>query len=101
MAVIPLPELSQTIRIMSPQTLFFGLFFGVGGGMLLLIIFFAVLYWRYGRSGRIRLGAGGPGDLDDDQRLLEQEAAAMEQLDQPQQEAYYRAKGNHFNRNSD
>ena len=38
MAVIPLSELNQTITIMSPQTLFYGLFFGLGGGMLLFII---------------------------------------------------------------
>jgi hypothetical protein len=100
MAVIPLSELNQTITIMSPQTLFFGLFFGLGGGILLFIVLSAILLWRYGRSGRIRLGAGGPGDFDDEQRSLEEEAAMMEQLDQSQQEAYYRAKGI-FNRNID
>lgn len=101
MAVIPPSESNQTITIMSPQTLFYGLFFGLGGGMLLFIILSTILYWQHGRSGRIRLGVGGPGDLDDEQRLLEEEAAMMEQLDQSQQEAYYRAKGSHFNRNSD
>ena len=101
MAVIPLSELNQTITIMSPQHMFLGLFFGLGGSMLLFIIVSTILYWRYGHLGRIRLGAGGPGDLDDEQRLLEEEAAMMEQLDQSQQEAYYRAKGNHFDRISD
>jgi hypothetical protein len=78
---------------MSPRSLFYGLFFGLGGGMVFLIIFMASVYSRYIRSGRIRLGASGPGDLDDEQRLLEEEQAAMEQLDQAQQDAYYRAKG--------
>lgn len=93
MAVLPIPESNQTITIMSPESLFFGLFFGLGGGLFLLIIFSAIIYWRYLRSGRIRLGAGGPGELDDEQRLLEEEEAAMNQLDLSQQEAYYRAKG--------
>src|SRR5271169_728928 len=93
MAVLPIPDSNQTITIMSPESLFFGLFFGLGGGLFLLIIFSAIIYWRYLRSGRIRLGAGGPGELDDEQRLLEEEAAAMNQLDLSQQEAYYRAKG--------
>jgi hypothetical protein len=31
--------------------------------------------------------------LDDEQRLLEEETAAMDQLDTAQQEAYFRAKG--------
>src|SRR5436190_449559 len=93
MAVIPLSEVNQTIRIMSPQSLFLGLFFGLGGGMLLFIIFSAFIYWRWGYSGRISLGAGGPGDLDDEQRLLEAEETAMEQMDQSQLDAYYRAKG--------
>ena len=48
MAVIPLSELNQTITIMSPQSLFFGLFFGLGGGILLFIVLSAILYWRYG-----------------------------------------------------
>ena len=61
--------------------------------MVFLIIFMALIYCRYVRLGRIRLGAGGPGDLDDEQRLLEEEQAAMQQLDVAQQEAYYRAKG--------
>jgi len=79
--------------MMSAQGLFFGLFFGLGGGMLFLIIFTALIYWRLLRTGRIRLGAGGPGELDDEQRLLEEEQAAMEYLDPSQQDAYYRAKG--------
>jgi len=93
MAVIPLSDSDVRFTGMSVQGLFYGLFFGLGGGMLFLIIFVALIYCRYIRSGRIRLGAGGPGDLDDEQRLLEEEQAAMEQLDLAQQEAYYRAKG--------
>src|SRR5271169_4028993 len=93
MAVLPIPESNQIITMISPESLFFGLFFGLGGGLFLLIIFSAIIYWSYQRSGRIRLGAGGPGELDDEQRLLEDEAAAMERLDLSQQEAYYRAKG--------
>jgi hypothetical protein len=93
MAVIPLSDSDVRFTGMSVQGLFYGLFFGLGGGMLFLIIFVALIYCRYIRSGRIRLGTGGPGDLDDEQRLLEEEQAAMEQLDLAQQEAYYRAKG--------
>jgi hypothetical protein len=78
---------------MSPQSVFYGLFFGLGGGLIFLIVCTAFIICRYARSGRIRLGAGGPGDLDDEQRLLEEEQAAMGQLDQTQQEAYFRAKG--------
>lgn len=93
MAVIPLSDGDLRFTGMSAQGLFYGLFFGLGGGMVFLLIFMALIYCRFVRSGRIRLGAGGPGDLDDEQRLLEEEQAAMEQLDLAQQEAYYRAKG--------
>jgi hypothetical protein len=93
MAVIPLSDGDVRITGVSAQGLFYGLFFGLGGGMVFLLIFVALIYCRFVRSGRIRLGAGGPGDLDDEQRLLEEEQAAMEQLDLAQQEAYYRAKG--------
>src|SRR5271169_1480983 len=96
MAVLPIPESNQIITMISPESLFFGLFFGLGGGLFLLIIFSAIIYWSYQRLGRIRLGAGGPGELDDEQRLLEEEQAAMEDLDPSQQEAYYRAKGFSF-----
>jgi hypothetical protein len=93
MAVLPHSGLNTTAGVTSPQTLFYGLFFGLGGGILLLFLFIVLTYWRYVRSGRIRLGAGGPGDLDDEQRLLEEEHAAMDELDVSQQEAYFRAKG--------
>ena len=97
MAVIHLSDGDERFIVMSPQGLFYGLFFGVGGGMVFAIIFMGLIYCRYIRSGRIRLGAGAPGDLDDEQRLLEEEQAAMEQLDPAQQEAYYRAKGTNTN----
>jgi hypothetical protein len=93
MAVIRFTDSEPPLRIMSPQSLFYGLFFGLGGGILFLVIFVGLVYWRCARSGRIRLGSGAPGQLDDEQRLLEDERAAMEQLDPNQQEAYYRAKG--------
>jgi len=93
MPVIPLSKSGPTVLIMDAQSLFYGLFFGLGGGMLFLIFVSALLYCQYTRGGRIRLGAGGPGDLDDEQRLLEEENAAMEHLDPSQQETYYRAKG--------
>ena len=93
MAVISWPEPNSTMSTKSAQGLFYGLFFGVGGGMLFFIIFMAVIYWRYGYLGRIRLGAIGPGELDDEQRLLEEETAGLQHLDPSQQEAYYGAKG--------
>jgi hypothetical protein len=93
MALVQIPSSDQTITIMPAERLFYALFFGLGGGMLFLIICMGLIYWQCIHSGRIRLGAGGPGDLDDEQRLLEEEQAAMEQLDQSQQDAYYRAKG--------
>lgn len=78
---------------MSSGNVFYGLFFGLGGGTLFLIIFILLIFWRCIRSGRIRLGAGGPGDFDDEQRMLEEEQAAMQRLDPAQQQVYYRAKG--------
>jgi hypothetical protein len=96
MAVIRLTGAEPPLRIMSPQSLFYGLFFGLGGGILLFAIVIGLIYWRITRSGRIRLGSGAPGELDDEQRLLEEERSAMEQLDPSQQEAYYRAKGDYI-----
>jgi hypothetical protein len=92
MAVVP--ETDGTVRIMSSSSLFVGLFFGLGGGLVFITLFvLCLIYWRYVRLGRIRLGSGGPGDLDDEQRFLEEERAAMEQFDVSQQDAYYRARG--------
>jgi hypothetical protein len=93
MAIVPIPGASEKMSTMSARSLFYALFFGLSGGMLFMIIFLGVIYWRCIRSGRIRLGAGGPGEFDDEQRLLEEEQAAMQNLDPAQQEAYYRAKG--------
>lgn len=87
------PKESSLETMSSAQTLFYGLFFGLGGGILFLFVFFAVVYWQFVRSGRIRLGAGAPGEFDDEQRLLEEEQAGLGQLDPSQQNAYYRAKG--------
>lgn len=78
---------------MPARDLFYALLFGLGGGVLFIIIFIGLVYWRCVRSGGIRLGAGGPGELDDEQRLFEEEQAAMQNLDPARQEAYYRAKG--------
>ena len=93
MAVVLLSDLDQPATIMSGRALFLGLFFGLGGGMLLLIIFAGLISWRLVRTGRIRLGVGGPGEFDDEERLFEEEASAIQQMDPSQQEAYYRAKG--------
>jgi len=77
----------------SSNALFYGLFFGLSGGILCVVLVTALIYSRCIRTGMIRLGAGGPGELDDEQRRLEEEQAAMPQFDPVQQEAYYRAKG--------
>jgi hypothetical protein len=97
MAALPCLGPKETLQGMSSaQTLFYGLFFGLGGGMLFLFVFLAVVYWQCVRSGRIRLGAGAPGELDDEQRILEEEQAGLSQLDFSQQNAYFRAKGIFF-----
>jgi hypothetical protein len=93
MPVLPFMD-DKRFRIMGSDTaLFYGLFFGLCGGALCFAVITALLYWRCLRTGMIRLGAGGPGELDDEQRLLEEEQAAMTHFDPVQQEAYYRAKG--------
>ena len=78
---------------MSSQSLFYGLLFGLGGGFLTLFLCLILIYIRFIRTGRIRLGSGAPGELDDEQGFLEEEEAAMSQFDPGQQETYFRAKG--------
>ena len=76
----------------SPAALVVGLLTGFGA-MLLIIALVLVIYFRFVRTGRIRLtGYYSPGALDDEAQIAEDEIRGVETLDDYQREQYYRAK---------
>lgn len=66
-------------------------FGSAGAAVLVLAIFF---FFRYTNRGRILLDRlGRPGEFDDEQAFLREEAAALENMDELQRMEYQRAKG--------
>lgn len=66
--------------------------FGSAGiAVLVLAIFF---FFKYTNRGRILLDRiGRPGEFDDEQAFIKEEAEALEQMDEMQKAEYMRAKG--------
>lgn len=68
-----------------------GLTLGILAGVILLVII--AVYWiGPGRLGRIVLRNGVPGEYDDLEQLLRDEAQLIDTLDESAQHSYYRAK---------
>lgn len=70
-----------------------GLVSSFGSAILIAIIFAVVYFFRYTSNGRILLDRiGRPGEYDDEQAFLKEEADAMEEMDDLQRQEYLRAK---------
>ena len=71
-----------------------GLLSSFGSAILIALIFLIIYFFRYTSSGRILLDRiGRPGEYDDEQQYLREEAEALEEMDDLQRTEYLRAKG--------
>jgi hypothetical protein len=71
-----------------------GLLSSFGSALLIVLIFIIVYFFRYTAGGRILLDRiGRPGEYDDEQAFLREEAEALEEMDDLQRTEYLRAKG--------
>jgi hypothetical protein len=71
-----------------------GLVSSFGSAILIALIFFVVYFFKYTAGGRILLDRiGRPGEYDDEQAFLREEAEALEEMDDLQRTEYLRAKG--------
>jgi hypothetical protein len=71
-----------------------GLLSSFGSAILIALIFLVVYFFKYTSSGRILLDRlGRPGEYDDEQAYLREEAEALEEMDDLQRTEYLRAKG--------
>lgn len=71
-----------------------GLLSSFGSAILIALIFIVVYFFKYTAGGRILLDRiGRPGEYDDEQAFLREEAEALEEMDDLQRTEYLRAKG--------
>src|SRR5690606_4380873 len=71
-----------------------GLFSAVGSAVLVGLLLAVLYFFRCTRSGRILLDRlGRPGEYDDEQAFLREEAEALEAMDEVARGEYLRAKG--------
>ena len=65
-----------------------------GSAGLVALIFLTLYFFRYTNRGRIILDRlGRPGEYDDEQAFIREEAEALEAMDDSQRAEYLRAKG--------
>lgn len=70
-----------------------GLLSSFGSAILVALIFAVIYFFRYTSNGRILLDRiGRPGEYDDEQAFLKEEADAIEEMDDIQKQEYLRAK---------
>lgn len=71
-----------------------GLLSSFGSALLIALVFLVVYFFRYTQGGRILLDRlGRPGEYDDEQAFLREEAEALETMEEGQRIDYLRAKG--------
>lgn len=71
-----------------------GMLSAFGSALLIVIILVLVYLLGYTNRGRILLDRlGRPGEYDDEQQFLKEEAEALEHMDDIQKSEYLRAKG--------
>jgi hypothetical protein len=71
-----------------------GLLSSFGSAIFIALILIVVYFFKYTAGGRILLDRiGRPGEYDDEQAFLREEAEALEEMDDLQRMEYLRAKG--------
>ncbi|KAI9735389.1 MAG: Rsp5p-dependent ubiquitination, sorting of cargo proteins at the multivesicular body [Claussenomyces sp. TS43310] len=92
----PMTAADPSMEIMGSSTVngvVIGLLSSFGSAILIALIFAVFYFFRYTAGGRILLDRiGRPGEYDDEQAFLREEAEALEQMDDLQRTEYLRAK---------
>lgn len=71
-----------------------GMISAFGSAAFVAVVFMVIYFFRYTQKGRIFLDRiGRPGEYDDEQAFLKEEAEALEMMDDLQRTEYLRAKG--------
>lgn len=71
-----------------------GMISAFGSAAFVAVVFAIIYFFRYTQQGRIFLDRiGRPGEYDDEQAFLKEEAEALEEMDDLQRTEYMRAKG--------
>ena len=88
----------MSMPVETPSSAFTGVIIGLASsfGSIILISLVIFLFWASGcaGSGRILLDRlGRPGEYDDEQAFLKEEAEALETMDDLPRQEYLRAKG--------
>lgn len=79
-----------------------GLLSSFGSAILIALIVAVIYFFKYTQGGRILLDRiGRPGEYDDEQAFLKEEAEALEGMDDLQKTEYLRAKGMFISSQSD
>lgn len=74
-----------------------GMLSAFGSAAFVAIVFAIIYFFKYTAHGRIFLDRiGRPGEYDDEQAFLKEEAEALEEMDDLQRAEYLRAKGLSF-----
>lgn len=87
-------DMAQIARSSTSKGVLIGMLSAFGSAALVAIILAIVFFFRYTQQGRIFLDRiGRPGEFDDEQAFLREEAEALEEMDDLQRMEYMRAKG--------
>lgn len=71
-----------------------GLASAFGSAVLVGLVLYIIYFFKYTSRGRILLDRfGRPGEFDDEQAFLREEAEALERMDDISRQEYLRAKG--------
>lgn len=71
-----------------------GMLSAFGSALFIALVLSIIYFFRYTSRGRILLDRlGRPGEFDDEQAFVREEAEALEQMDELQRTEYMRAKG--------
>ncbi len=74
-----------------------GLLSSFGSAILIALVFIIVYFFKYTSGGRILLDRlGRPGEFDDEQAFLREEAEALETMEEGARLDYLRAKGEDY-----
>jgi len=93
-------DISPPTMYLSPSTaaagkgVLIGLASAFGSAALVGLILYVIYFFKYTSHGRILLDRfGRPGEFDDEQAFLREEAEALERMDDISRQEYLRAKG--------
>lgn len=89
--------MAPQVHVLGPTTgkgILIGMLSAFGSAGIIAVILLFIWFFQYTQRGRIFLDRlGRPGEYDDEQAFLKEEAEALEEMDDMQRMEYMRAKG--------